>query len=300
MRRGRGENRLRRTGVRGENAPHGHARNPSPAARRRPQQRRPAARRARRHAQLPPRPGGHRRRADPRIAGPGRRLPLPVLHRHQQRRPHRPPRRRPVGLGEPDLRRRLRRRPRRPPPRLRRAQPPAQPLRRRTPVRLRALPARPRRPAPGHLLLPRQRLRTRTLRHRRSDGPARRRRGRRAGPAGRVRGSPTARPRPALRPPRRAGPRPLLPRHPVETAARALPCRLEWHPGHRLTADELAHRADLAEYRGPHIAALGAAVARDGVLDPAAIGAAVREGRHDPQELKRVWHCLARFGRPVD
>ncbi len=87
---------------------------------------------------------------------------------------------------------------------------------------------------------------------------------------------------------------------PVETAARALPCRLEWHPGHRLTVDELAHRADLAEYRGPHIAALGAAVARDGVLDPAAIGAAVREGRHDPQELKRVWHCLARFGRPVD
>ncbi|MGX4734035.1 DUF3626 domain-containing protein [Kitasatospora griseola] len=91
----------------------------------------------------------------------------------------------------------------------------------------------------------------------------------------------------------------------VETAARALPCRLEWHPGHRLTVDELARHDD---YRGPHITALGAKIARDGspggstggVLDPAVIGAAVRSGQYDPQELKKVWHCLARFGRPVD
>ncbi|MFF0387513.1 DUF3626 domain-containing protein [Kitasatospora sp. NPDC004615] len=82
----------------------------------------------------------------------------------------------------------------------------------------------------------------------------------------------------------------------VETAARALPCRLEWHPGHRLLAHELEQYAD---YRGPHITALGAKIAHDGVLDPAVIGAAVRSGQHDPQELKKVWHCLARFGRPV-
>ncbi|MFJ5921730.1 DUF3626 domain-containing protein [Kitasatospora sp. NPDC092948] len=83
----------------------------------------------------------------------------------------------------------------------------------------------------------------------------------------------------------------------VETAARALPCRLEWHPGHRLPADELEQYAD---YRGPHITALGAKIAQEGILDPAVIGAAVRSGQYDPQELKKVWHCLARFGRPVD
>ncbi|MFC8720229.1 DUF3626 domain-containing protein [Kitasatospora sp. NPDC057198] len=82
----------------------------------------------------------------------------------------------------------------------------------------------------------------------------------------------------------------------VEAAARALPCPVEWHPGHRLPAAELPRHAD---YRGPHITALAAEVARDGVLDPAAIGAAARSGEHDPQDLKKVWHCLARFGRPA-
>ncbi|RKE22538.1 DUF3626 domain-containing protein [Streptomyces sp. TLI_171] len=82
----------------------------------------------------------------------------------------------------------------------------------------------------------------------------------------------------------------------VEAAARLLPCRLEWHPGHRLPAAELAQYAD---YRGPHITALAAELARDGVLDPAAIGAAARSGRHDPQHVKQVWHCLARHGRPA-
>jgi hypothetical protein len=32
------------------------------------------------------------------------------------------------------------------------------------------------------------------------------------------------------------------------------------------------------------------------VLDPRVIGDAARTGRHDPQDLKRVWHLLARFG----
>ncbi|WP_371626763.1 DUF3626 domain-containing protein [Streptomyces sp. NBC_01116] len=32
-------------------------------------------------------------------------------------------------------------------------------------------------------------------------------------------------------------------------------------------------------------------------LDARIIGGAVRSGRHDPQDLKRVWHLPARFGR---
>lgn len=37
----------------------------------------------------------------------------------------------------------------------------------------------------------------------------------------------------------------------------------------------------------------------DGWLDPRAIGDAGRSGRWHPQDLKRVWHCTARFGHPT-
>lgn len=49
-------------------------------------------------------------------------------------------------------------------------------------------------------------------------------------------------------------------------------------------------------YRGPRIVVLGEAIAVDGVLDPGVVGDAARSGRHDPQEVKQVWHHLARFG----
>jgi uncharacterized protein DUF3626 len=79
----------------------------------------------------------------------------------------------------------------------------------------------------------------------------------------------------------------------VEAAARRLPCAVEWHDGLRLTVEELRRRPG---YRGPGIVALGEAIAVDGVLDPGVVGDAARSGRHDPQEVKRVWHHLARFG----
>ncbi|WNI22793.1 DUF3626 domain-containing protein [Streptomyces sp. ITFR-16] len=81
----------------------------------------------------------------------------------------------------------------------------------------------------------------------------------------------------------------------VERAARALPFRTEWHGGFRLDVEELRRHGD---YRGEEFVALGAAIAEDGVLDPRIIGDAARTGRHDLQSLKRVWHCLARFGAP--
>ncbi|MEH0416592.1 DUF3626 domain-containing protein [Streptomyces sp. B21-083] len=82
---------------------------------------------------------------------------------------------------------------------------------------------------------------------------------------------------------------------PVEQAARALPVPLEWHPGYRLSISELRRHAD---YRGPEYVELGARIAEDGHLDPRIIGDAARTGRHEPQDLKKVWHCLARFGAP--
>jgi len=82
----------------------------------------------------------------------------------------------------------------------------------------------------------------------------------------------------------------------VERAAGALGCPVEWHPGFRLSTDELERHPD---YRGPEYVALGLALARDGWLDPRTLGDAARSGRHDEQALKRLWHCLARFGAPV-
>lgn len=82
----------------------------------------------------------------------------------------------------------------------------------------------------------------------------------------------------------------------LEEIARRLPCALAWHGGFRLAVDELRRHPD---YRGAQFVALGEAIARDGWLDPAIIGAAVAAGHHDPQDLKKVWHYVARFGAPT-
>jgi hypothetical protein len=79
----------------------------------------------------------------------------------------------------------------------------------------------------------------------------------------------------------------------MEQIARALPCALEWHDGFRLHVGVLREHSS---YRGPEYVELGLALARDEYLTPAIIAAAARTGQYDPQALKKVWHCLARFG----
>ncbi|MFE5812448.1 DUF3626 domain-containing protein [Streptomyces sp. NPDC056479] len=83
---------------------------------------------------------------------------------------------------------------------------------------------------------------------------------------------------------------------PVETAARLLPCPVEWHPGYRITVPALRRHAD---YRGQEYVDLGARIAHDGRVDPRVIGDATRTGRYELQDLKMVWHILARFGAPA-
>ncbi|GAA3377435.1 hypothetical protein GCM10020367_53130 [Streptomyces sannanensis] len=79
----------------------------------------------------------------------------------------------------------------------------------------------------------------------------------------------------------------------MEAAARRLPCRVEWHAGFRLTVEHLRRHPD---FRGQEYVDLGAVIAVDGHLDPRVIGDAARTSRYEPQALKKVWHCLARFG----
>ncbi|MEU7023555.1 DUF3626 domain-containing protein [Streptomyces sp. NPDC046203] len=81
----------------------------------------------------------------------------------------------------------------------------------------------------------------------------------------------------------------------VEAAARALPCPVAWHGGFRLSVGELGRHPD---YRGPRYVELGAALAVDGWLDARIVQEAAESGRYDRQEVKRVWHLLARFGAP--
>ncbi len=83
----------------------------------------------------------------------------------------------------------------------------------------------------------------------------------------------------------------------VEAAARRLSCSVEWHPGFRLTVAQL-HR--YPDYRGQESVDLAAEIAVGGWLTPRIIGDVVRTGRYDPQTLKKVWHCLARFGSPAE
>lgn len=79
----------------------------------------------------------------------------------------------------------------------------------------------------------------------------------------------------------------------VHEAARHLPCPVEWHPGFRLGVAELRRHP---HYRGREYVDLGAEIAVDGRLTPRLIGDAARAGRYELQDLKKVWHCLARFG----
>ncbi|WP_237718167.1 DUF3626 domain-containing protein [Cupriavidus sp. BIS7] len=81
----------------------------------------------------------------------------------------------------------------------------------------------------------------------------------------------------------------------IEVQAHRLPCAIEWHPGFRLPVETLRQ---YPEYRGKKYVDLGLKIARDGCLDPACIGKAACTGAYDPQDLKKVWHYLARYGEP--
>jgi hypothetical protein len=80
---------------------------------------------------------------------------------------------------------------------------------------------------------------------------------------------------------------------PIHATATTLPCPLGWHDGYTLDVDRIRVYPG---YRGPSVVELGEAIADEhGTLTPRVLGAA--RSSADPQELKQVWHYLARFGR---
>ncbi|MFC9472683.1 DUF3626 domain-containing protein [Nocardia sp. NPDC056952] len=79
----------------------------------------------------------------------------------------------------------------------------------------------------------------------------------------------------------------------IETAARRLPCAVEWHNGFHLSVGSLLEHP---EYRGVQYVDLGTSIAVNGVLDAYVLGRAAQSREYDAQSLKKVWHYLARFG----
>lgn len=79
----------------------------------------------------------------------------------------------------------------------------------------------------------------------------------------------------------------------VERAARRLKCDVEWHKGFTLQVSTLN---DFADYRGHQYVELAHKIAEKGVITPDMIGKAVNRKIHAAQDLKKVWHYLARFG----
>ena len=82
----------------------------------------------------------------------------------------------------------------------------------------------------------------------------------------------------------------------IEAQARTLGVPVEWHEGRRLTIDVLERHPD---FRGPRIVEVGRRIAAAGVLDAGVIGDAALHGGEDPQDLKKVWHCVAALGAPA-
>jgi hypothetical protein len=80
----------------------------------------------------------------------------------------------------------------------------------------------------------------------------------------------------------------------VEAEAWALGVKLEWHPGYAVDVETLRRHPD---YRGEEIVRLAERLAEQGQLTPFILGRARTDTTVEPQQLKKVWHCLARFGR---
>jgi hypothetical protein len=80
----------------------------------------------------------------------------------------------------------------------------------------------------------------------------------------------------------------------VEELASNLGCEVEFHDGFTLTIEDMQKYPD---YRGVEFIELGKEIAHNGILTPRIIGIAANSGKYNLQDLKKVWHYLARFGR---
>ncbi|MCL9780129.1 DUF3626 domain-containing protein [Vibrio sp. S4M6] len=79
----------------------------------------------------------------------------------------------------------------------------------------------------------------------------------------------------------------------VEKHALNLAVPIKWHKGYELSLEEMNCHPD---YRGQQFIDLAKELAPDGTINARILGAAVTEQGYDEQDVKKVWHYLARFG----
>lgn len=79
----------------------------------------------------------------------------------------------------------------------------------------------------------------------------------------------------------------------IERLAKRLPTGLEWHDGFQIPVSIVEENPD---YRRASLAALAAEIASGGILNPRLLGLALGSGKYRFQDIKMLWHYLARFG----
>ncbi|MDN3685088.1 DUF3626 domain-containing protein [Vibrio sinaloensis] len=79
----------------------------------------------------------------------------------------------------------------------------------------------------------------------------------------------------------------------IETHALRLNLPIKWHQGFQLSLTTMQRFAD---YRGRKFVQLAEKkLAENGSLNPRLLGLGVTELNYDQQDIKKVWHYLARF-----
>lgn len=79
----------------------------------------------------------------------------------------------------------------------------------------------------------------------------------------------------------------------IEERAAKLGVPIKWHNGFELSIEEMSRYPD---YRGQSFIELAKKLAVNGKINARILGLAVTQQGYDQQDVKKVWHYLARFG----
>lgn len=79
----------------------------------------------------------------------------------------------------------------------------------------------------------------------------------------------------------------------VAEYASELSVPIKWHNGYELSLEEMRRHPD---YRGQQFIELATELAHNGKINARILGLAITEQGYDEQDVKKVWHYLARFG----
>ncbi len=86
---------------------------------------------------------------------------------------------------------------------------------------------------------------------------------------------------------------PIFRASPIEQQALSLGIPVRWHNGYELRLEEMNRYPD---YRGQKYIELAKELAQNGSINAKILGLAVTKQGYEEQDVKKVWHYLARFG----